>query len=277
MPGAENATATDNSTATASAEAKAPRKGKGSKGPPYPRLPAEERTSARRWTLQELALHDGESRERPLLLAILGEVYDVGPGERFYGPGEGYHVFAGKDASRAFTTGQFNDGAVPGLKGLLPEQISDVISWRSFYQKSDKYRFVGYLVGDYYDEEAQPLRALLELEALQSQTDANQKVIADLRSRFKACNTKSSQDEPHSEIWCDDSYHGQGTRPVFVRAKITELGKEDSWCACLTPEAKAAAREDPKSGSTIIRLSEYPECAGDKQRCFRPKAAGPPP
>ncbi|CAJ1423675.1 unnamed protein product [Effrenium voratum] len=143
--GAENATATDNSTATASAEAKAPRKGKGSKGPPYPRLPAEERTSARRWTLQELALHDGESRERPLLLAILGEVYDVGPGERFYGPGEGYHVFAGKDASRAFTTGQFNDGAVPGLKGLLPEQISDVISWRSFYQKSDKYRFVGAL------------------------------------------------------------------------------------------------------------------------------------
>ncbi|CAJ1362132.1 unnamed protein product, partial [Effrenium voratum] len=36
-----------------------------------------------------------------------------------------------------------------------------------------------------------------------------------------------------------------GTRPVFVRAKITELGKEDSWCACLTPEAKAAAREEP--------------------------------
>ena len=56
---------------------------------------------------------------RPLLLAILGEVYDVGPGERHYAPGQGYSGMAGRDASRSFTTGNFKKDAVPGLLNHL--------------------------------------------------------------------------------------------------------------------------------------------------------------
>lgn len=32
----------------------------------------------------------------PLYLAILGEVYDVSVGRKYYGPGEGYHCFVGR-------------------------------------------------------------------------------------------------------------------------------------------------------------------------------------
>ncbi|CAK9084177.1 unnamed protein product [Durusdinium trenchii] len=105
-------------------------KGQKTKGPPYPRLPAEDRNASAVpvWTVHRLAEHSGSDRTRPLLLAILGEVYDVGPGERHYGPDAGYSGMAGKDASRSFTTGDFKKDAVPGLRDLPPEQLADVIS-----------------------------------------------------------------------------------------------------------------------------------------------------
>ncbi|CAL1140219.1 unnamed protein product [Cladocopium goreaui] len=242
---------------------------------PYPRLAAEDRRpGAPIWTSVELAKHSGLDRTRPLLLAIVGEVYDVGPGERHYGPNSGYHGMAGKDASRSFTTGNFKDDAVPGLQDLSPEQLQDVISWRSFYRKHEQYRFVGFLDGVYYNKEGHPTKALKKLEAIDDKTQKQQKVQQELRSRFKGCNSRTSQDKPESEIWCDDSYHGKGTRPVFLSANMVEISKEDSWCACLSDAQMTTALEKPDP-KIKIRLAEYPECAG-KQRCFRPKGAKSP-
>ena len=39
------------------------------------------------------------------LLAVLGQVYDVTEGKQYYGKGEGYQGFAGRDASKAFVSG----------------------------------------------------------------------------------------------------------------------------------------------------------------------------
>ena len=56
----------------------------------------------------------------PLYLVVLGEVFDVTTGERFYAKGSGYHCFIGKDNSAAFHTGKFNDTQedIRGLKNL---------------------------------------------------------------------------------------------------------------------------------------------------------------
>jgi membrane-associated progesterone receptor component len=50
-------------------------------------------------TLTELATYNGTSSGKPMLLSILGRVYDVGAGKAHYGVGGQYHAFAGKDIS----------------------------------------------------------------------------------------------------------------------------------------------------------------------------------
>lgn len=53
------------------------------------------------WTLADVAQHDGTAADGgPILLAADGEVFNVGTGRNFYGPGGEYALFAGRDATR---------------------------------------------------------------------------------------------------------------------------------------------------------------------------------
>ena len=45
------------------------------------------------------------STERRLLLAIVGHIFDVSRGAKFYGPGGGYSRLVGRDCSRFYATG----------------------------------------------------------------------------------------------------------------------------------------------------------------------------
>ncbi|EER19041.1 membrane associated progesterone receptor, putative, partial [Perkinsus marinus ATCC 50983] len=51
------------------------------------------------WTAAELSAYDGPN-DTPILIGVKGKVYNVWTRPDFYGPGGGYHVFAGRDASR---------------------------------------------------------------------------------------------------------------------------------------------------------------------------------
>ena len=51
------------------------------------------------WTLTEIAQYDGQE-DQPILFAVRGKVYNVWRGRNFYGKGECYECFAGKDATR---------------------------------------------------------------------------------------------------------------------------------------------------------------------------------
>ncbi len=52
------------------------------------------------FTPEELAKHDGKDASAPIYVAIKGTVFDVSAKKEMYGPGAGYHCFAGKDASK---------------------------------------------------------------------------------------------------------------------------------------------------------------------------------
>ena len=83
-------------------------------------------------------------------MALLGEVYDVARGGEYYGPGGGYSFFAGRDASRAYVTGKFEEeGLVSNVDGLSSSDYLGLEEWSSFYQKD--YVKVGVLDGLFYD------------------------------------------------------------------------------------------------------------------------------
>ncbi|KAH7055859.1 cytochrome b5-like heme/steroid binding domain-containing protein [Macrophomina phaseolina] len=69
-------------------------------------------------TDEQLAAYDGSDPSKPIYLALNGTIYDVSPGRHFYGPGGGYHFFAGRDAARAFVTGCFEEDLTPDLRGV---------------------------------------------------------------------------------------------------------------------------------------------------------------
>ena len=102
---------------------------------------AEERD----YTLSELSAYDGSDPQKPLLLAIRGQVYDVGRGRGFYGPGGPYGMFAGKDCSRALAKVAFDPELFTGdLEGLEPHELEKLEEWIETFE--GKYRRVGRLL-----------------------------------------------------------------------------------------------------------------------------------
>eukprot|EP00047_Mylnosiga_fluctuans_P020114 m.88961 g.88961 ORF g.88961 m.88961 type:complete len:210 (-) comp8388_c0_seq5:154-783(-) len=75
--------------------------------PPHIDLPLRE------FTLEELREYDGTNPipelegTKAIYIALNETVFDVTAGKSFYGPGKGYHCFAGRDASRGLATMEF--------------------------------------------------------------------------------------------------------------------------------------------------------------------------
>ncbi|KAL6348495.1 hypothetical protein AAG906_009955 [Vitis piasezkii] len=171
---------------------------------PFPSSPS------RLFTAQELALHNGANDSLPILLAILGSVFDVTKGKSHYGLGGGYNHFSGRDASRAFVSGNFSgDGLTDSLRGLSRTEVKSVVEWRDFYFRS--YTFVGKLVGLYYDSHGNPTKQLKGSE----------------EAKLPSCNSRWSQDEG-GKVWCDNGYPRLIQRPL----EIALTGKMSKRCAC---------------------------------------------
>lgn len=71
-----------------------------------------------RLTDAQLAAYDGSDPSKPIYLALNGSIYDVSVGRNYYGPGGMYGFLSGKDASRAFITGCFQEDLVPDMRGV---------------------------------------------------------------------------------------------------------------------------------------------------------------
>ncbi|OZJ05782.1 hypothetical protein BZG36_01292 [Bifiguratus adelaidae] len=94
-------------------------------------------------TEEQLSLYDGTVPHKPTYIAIDGDVFDVSQGRSFYGPGAGYHHFAGRDAARAYVTGCFQTHLTHDLRGLSDDELEGVRRWKDFYGNHHKYFRVG--------------------------------------------------------------------------------------------------------------------------------------
>ena len=232
-------------------------------------IPAESAATAAappRWvTPEELAANVGDPPGSPVWLAFLGEVFDVTAGARHYGPGGGYHFFAGRDATRAFSTGDFTEkGLVANLDGLTDEAMLGLENWSRFYRSGEGgYAFVGYVTGGefYRGSESgagprggglgavpEPTLAKLAFEEAVRRAWTARANAEAREATFPACASRWSSARG-GEVFCED---GRG-RP---RKEVTfSGGKRRVRCACFPDDSFSDARQ------------LYPGCANTATRC----------
>ena len=64
----------------------------------------DETEPPRDFTPQQLKEFNGKDEDTPLYVCVKGDVFDVSEARSFYGPGGGYALFAGRDASKCLAT-----------------------------------------------------------------------------------------------------------------------------------------------------------------------------
>ncbi len=194
------------------------------------RLSPDAVTGGRLMTAEELAMYGGQRSGRtPIYIAILGQVYDVTAGKQHYGPGGSYSFFAGRDASRAYVTGKFQDDLSDDVRDLKPQDFSGLVDWRSFYQKHEKYKFVGKVVGRMYDAQgvSTPLLAMVEMKA--GEYDAQQELAKKKEDSGlvpKTCSFKWHRDTG-GQVSCGGGYP----------RRVYDADKEREFCRCMPDTA----------------------------------------
>ncbi|KAH0538632.1 hypothetical protein FGG08_004769 [Glutinoglossum americanum] len=87
----------------------------------------------------------GTNTEYPTYVAIKGTVFEV-TGNPAYAAGGQYHVFAGKDASRALATSSLKpEDARPDWSDLGDKEKGVLNDWYTFFSK--RYNIVGQVAG----------------------------------------------------------------------------------------------------------------------------------
>ncbi|KAI5858177.1 cytochrome b5 [Durotheca rogersii] len=95
-------------------------------------------------SLEELAKADGSAGQKAYV-AIKGKIYDVSA-NKAYREGGSYHVFAGKDASRALAkTSTKADDVRPEWEDLGEKEKQTLSDWDTFFSK--RYNVIGILQG----------------------------------------------------------------------------------------------------------------------------------
>jgi len=149
---------------------------------------------------EELKKYTGGPDSPGLYIALLGVVYDVSKGSQYYGPGGGYSFFAGRDASRAYVTGQFEEpGLVSNVDGLSSGDYLGLEEWSSFYQKD--YTKVGVVSGTFYDGEGGVTQHWKDLQDWIAQAHLDKDKDDVEKQMFPPCNVEWSQAEG-SRFWC---------------------------------------------------------------------------
>ncbi|MCJ1458320.1 hypothetical protein MMC28_008691 [Mycoblastus sanguinarius] len=110
------------------------------KNPPKLEPPKENPISA-----VQLAKCDGTDSTSPIYVAIMGTVFDVS-GNTAYAPKNPYHVFAGKDASRALAQSSLKpEDCRPDWEDLPEKEQGVLKDWFKFFSK--RYNIVGKVHG----------------------------------------------------------------------------------------------------------------------------------
>jgi hypothetical protein len=237
-----------------------------------------------------LALHNGAEEDavgRALLLVVLGEVFDVSSGVRFYGrppnavlgkDAVGYNIFVGRDSSRAFATGDF---VTPrsDLDGLTPSQVNSVVEWRTFYRNHKTYYFAGVHAGLYYSCSGDATDALTDIEAIARYAQDAAAAEAAMLAKFATCNSLYKPAEKFSEVSCPlSSTAVRVPRRLFWRSVASTAAHAmqtaasstgyQQRCICITLDEEEDLRvNQPPVSVGGLRTERFEDCISSATSC----------
>ncbi|XP_008559280.1 neuferricin [Microplitis demolitor] len=198
--------------------------------------------------------------ENGLYLSILGQVFDVTKGEQYYGKGNTYHAFVGRDASQAFITGDFTEkGLTDDLSSLTNAQAKSLDNWLKSYH--EKYQYKGKLVGKFYDQYGVETLEFHNFKTKVSKAEAEQSDKDKINKKFPPCNVEWNP-EGGTRFWCTNQSGGIPREWIGVPRQYYENpSSPQNRCACV----------DLKSQDYINskgNFREYKDCAKDATECF---------
>lgn len=221
-------------------------------------------------TKAELAQYTGKDGSR-IYLAILGEVFDVTKGSKHYGEGGGYHFFTGRDATRAFVSGDFKEkGLIEDTSGLSHTDLLGIEEWNKFYK--EQYTFVGKLNGHFYDEKGQPTAALKDFLHRLKEAKAAKMSDEDDKKTFPPCNFEYKQGWGR-RIWCSTLSGGVQRDWAGVPRQYFQPGKSEPRCACIRDKGPPAGSKPGEKHSNRGDLDNplmklYEGCDKMSFECF---------
>uniref|UniRef100_G3SWS7 Neuferricin n=1 Tax=Loxodonta africana TaxID=9785 RepID=G3SWS7_LOXAF len=203
----------------------------------------------------------------------LGRVYDVSSGRRHYEPGAHYSGFAGRDASRAFVTGDYSEaGLVDDVSDLSFSDMLTLQNWLSFYEKN--YKFVGKVIGRFYGEDGLPTPALTLVEAMIIKgLEASKQEIKE-KQKFPPCNAEWSSTRG-SRFWCSQKSLSGGVSRDWRLQELFKSGGKEPQCVCVRTLAPlvTSCRDNPlhrNHGDLDPNLREYTGCPSLATSCSFP-------
>lgn len=220
------------------------------------------------FTVEELQRYDGRGDSPGLYLAVLGKVFDVQKGSQHYRPGGGYSFFAGRDATRAYVSGDFSEeGLVDNIDGLDSTSLLGIDDWLSFYQ--EEYTYVGKLIGRYYDKDGNPTEEYKQSRRAIEDAKRNKLNMEKEKELFPPCNSEWSR-EKGTRVWCTDKSGGVERNWVGVPRKYFKPGQTEPRCACVKNSGSPSGSSDNSNNRGDLdnaNIQQYPNCPPDASSC----------
>ena len=219
-----------------------------------------------------LKQHDGSDPSKGIYLAFLGIVYDVSRGAKHYGPGGTYSMFAGRDATRAFVTGNFeSDHLQDDVTDLESAAFAGIKEWEQFYAR--EYSRVGLVIGSYYDSNGCPTSKRRRVEAAYQEAEAAAVAREQEEVKYPPCNSEWSEGSKVTRFWCSNMSGGRRRDWTGVPRQLFSPESKSSRCACVpTPaEQQPAIHYDEESEDPVDpRIRPFPDCPVDASQCLVP-------
>lgn len=220
----------------------------------------------RLFTEKQLRSYTGEIQNNDLYLVILGNVFDVTKGKRFYGPGEHYHSFLGRDASRAFITGDYTEnGLTDHVLDLNYQELKGLKDWLEFYKR--EYTYKGKLIGRYYGNEGNPTPYHEKLLKKFKEVEEHEENKNHYKFMFPPCNVEWSP-EKGSRVWCTRQSGGIDRDWIGVPRKYFEPGSKNYRCACVNISDNSESIKKHEAHKRTGNIEEYKGCNPKSTSCY---------